>query len=220
MKSPEEMAAIFPDFPEAISNTVDVASRCEVEIPLNRILLPRYTPPSGYDFDSYLEHIATEGVKQRYPGEPPEVMERLDKELETIKKLEFSGYFLIVWDFVKYAKEKGIRVGPGRGSAAGSLVAYALGITTIDPLKYGLLFERFLNPERIALPDIDIDFSHTRRQEVIDYVAHKYGRDRVAQIISFSRLNARAAVKDVGRVMEALTRGWTRYQRWSPTSRT
>lgn len=200
MKSPDEIEAIFPDFPDALTNTAEIAARCEVEIPLGRIYLPRYAPPPGYDFDSYLEHLALEGVRQRFPGEPAEAMERLARELATIRELEFSGYFLIVWDLVKHAKEQGIRVGPGRGSAAGSLVAYALGITTIDPLKYGLLFERFLNPERIALPDIDIDFSHTRRPEVIDYVAGKYGRDRVAQIISFSRLNARAAVKDVGRV--------------------
>lgn len=202
MKSPAEMAALFPDFPEALENAHDIASRCEVEIPLDRVYLPNYTPPGGYDLDSYLVHLAREGLEKRYPDPPKEVLERLESELEVIKKLKFSGYFLIVWDFIKYAKEKGIRVGPGRGSAAGSLVAYALGITTIDPLEYGLLFERFLNAERIALPDIDIDFSHTRRQEVIDYVAQKYGRDRVAQIISFSRLNARAAVKDVGRVMD------------------
>jgi len=202
LKSPDEIAGLFPDFPEALENTVELASRCEVEIPLDRVLLPRYEPPEGYDLSSYLEHLAREGIKQRFNDPGPEVMERLQTELEVIKKLKFAGYFLIVWDFVRYAREKKIRVGPGRGSAAGSLVAYALGITTIDPLEYGLLFERFLNPERIALPDIDIDFSHKRRPEVIDYVTQKYGRDKVAQIISFSRLNARAAVKDVGRVME------------------
>lgn len=202
MKSPGQMADLFPDFPEALSNTVDIASRCEVEIPLDTVYLPRYEPPTGYDLDSFLEHLAIEGIKTRFPEPTDEVWERLEIELDTIRKLRFSGYFLIVWDFVKYAKEKGIKVGPGRGSAAGSLVAYALGITTIDPLKFGLMFERFLNPERIALPDIDIDFSHDRRSEVIDYVSSKYGRDRVAQIISFSRLNARAAVKDVGRVMD------------------
>ena len=202
MKSAEEMSGIFPDFPEALKNTHDIASRCEVEIPLDRVYLPKYTPPEGYDLDTYLEYLSREGLKKRYPDPPNEVAERFDTEIEVIKSLHFSGYFLIVWDFIKYAREKGIRVGPGRGSAAGSLVAYSLGITTIDPLKYGLLFERFLNAERIALPDIDIDFSHTRRPEVIEYVAQKYGRDRVAQIISFSRLNARAAVKDVGRVMD------------------
>ena len=202
MKSPDEMADLFPDFPEAIKNAHEIASRCEVEIPLDNVYLPMYTPPEGFDLDTYLEHLAREGLKKRYPDPPEEVTERFDTELDVIKKLHFSGYFLIVWDFIKYAREKGIRVGPGRGSAAGSLVAYALDITTIDPLKYGLLFERFLNAERVALPDIDIDFSHTRRPEVIEYVAQKYGRDRVAQIISFSRLNARAAVKDVGRVMD------------------
>lgn len=202
MKSPDEMADLFPDFPEAIKNAHEIASRCEVEIPLDNVYLPIYTPPEGFDLDTYLEHLAREGLKKRYPDPPEEVTERFDAELDVIKKLHFSGYFLIVWDFIKYAREKGIRVGPGRGSAAGSLVAYTLDITTIDPLKYGLLFERFLNAERVALPDIDIDFSHTRRPEVIEYVAQKYGRDRVAQIISFSRLNARAAVKDVGRVMD------------------
>ena len=202
LKSPDEMDGVFPDFPEAIKNAHDIASRCEVEIPLDNVYLPMYAPPEGFDLDTYLEHLAREGLKKRYPDPPEEVTERFDAELSVIKKLDFSGYFLIVWDFIKYAREKGIRVGPGRGSAAGSLVAYSLGITTIDPMKYGLLFERFLNAERIALPDIDIDFSHTRRSEVIDYVTRKYGRDRVAQIISFSRLNARAAVKDVGRVMD------------------
>jgi DNA polymerase-3 subunit alpha len=203
LKSPEEMAAIFPDFPEALSNTVDIARRCEVEIELDKVYLPSYQVPDAYDLNSYLEHLAREGVERHY-GENPsdEVMERLKTELDVIESLGFAGYFLIVWDFVKYAKDQGIKVGPGRGSAAGSLVAYALGITTIDPLKYGLLFERFLNAERLALPDIDIDFSHVRRGEVIDYVADKYGRDRVSPIVTFSRLKAKAAVKDVGRVKE------------------
>ena len=203
MKSPEEMLALFPDFPEALSNTADIAARCNVEVELGKVYLPGYNPPAGYDLDSYLKHLATDGVRRHYGEEPaPEVLERLGQELAVIRSLGFSGYFLIVWDFVKYAKEQGIKVGPGRGSAAGSLVAYALGITTIDPLKYGLLFERFLNEERIALPDIDIDFSHFRRSEVIDYVADKYGRDRVSPIVTFSRLKAKAAVKDVGRVKE------------------
>ncbi|MBU4489246.1 MAG: DNA polymerase III subunit alpha [Actinobacteria bacterium] len=202
LKSPEQMAGLFPDFPEALANTVEIASRCNVEIPLDTVYLPRYEPPEGYDLDSFLDHLAAEGIRERFPEPSTEVTARLERELDVIKKLKFSGYFLIVWDFVKYAKEKGIKVGPGRGSAAGSLVAYALGITTIDPLQYGLLFERFLTPERVALPDIDIDFSHNRRSEVIEYVANKYGKDRVAQIISFSRLNTRAAVKDVGRVMD------------------
>lgn len=202
LKSPEEMEALFPDFPEAIQNTEEIASRCDVEVDFNRVYLPRYTPPDGYDLDSYLEKLARDGLKERYGEVTEEISERLTEELDVIKKLKFSGYFLIVWDFVKYAEEKAIKVGPGRGSAAGSLVAYLLGITSIDPLKYGLLFERFLNPERIALPDIDIDFSHNRRSEVIEYIAAKYGVGRVAQIISFSRLTARAAVKDVGRVMD------------------
>lgn len=202
LKSPEEMVALFPDYPEAISNTLDIAARCDVEIDLETLHLPRYDPPPGFDLDSYLDHLALEGLKQRYVEPTAEAADRLEYELSVIKKLGFSGYFLIVWDFIKHAKDKGIRVGPGRGSAAGSLVAYALGITTIDPLKYGLLFERFLNAERIALPDIDVDIGHFRRQEVIDYVAEKYGRDRVAQIITFSTFSARQAVKDIGRVMD------------------
>ena len=203
LKSASEMEALFPDYSEALSNTVEIAERCEVEITLDKVYLPRYKTPEGFDLNSYLESLAWEGVRERY-GDPPstEVVDRLDTELEVIEKLDFAGYFLIVWDFVKYAKEQGIKVGPGRGSAAGSLVAYALGITTIDPLKYSLLFERFLNSERIALPDIDIDFSHFRRSEVIDYVADKYGRDRVSPIVTFSRLKAKQAVKDVGRVMD------------------
>ncbi len=205
LKSPEEMAAIFPDFPEALANTVDIAHRCDVEIDLGKVYLPSYEVPEGYDLNSYLEHLAREGVGRHYGEDPsPEVLERLRTELDVIESLGFAGYFLIVWDFVKYAKDQGIKVGPGRGSGAGSLVAYALGITTIDPLKYGLLFERFLNAERLALPDIDIDFSHTRRSEVIDYVSEKYGRDRVSPIVTFSRLKAKAAVKDVGRVKEVL----------------
>jgi len=214
LKSPEEMAAIFPDYPDAISNTVEVAERCDVEISLDKVYLPRYDTPEGFDLNSYLKHLAVQGVKERYGDPIPEEVEaRLTYELEVIERLDFAGYFLIVWDFVNYAKDQGIKVGPGRGSAAGSLVAYALGITTIDPLKYSLLFERFLNVERIALPDIDIDLSHYRRGEVIDYVADKYGRDRVSPIVTFSRLKAKQAVKDVGRVrdipyarMEAITK--------------
>ncbi len=202
MKTPEEILKLFPDFPEALAKTEEIAQNCDVEIELGNIYLPRYEPPEGFDTDSYLNQLARKGIKEKYGEVPPDVEERLERELDVIKKLGFSGYFLIVWDFVTFAKRKGIRVGPGRGSAAGSLVAYALGITTIDPMRFGLLFERFLNPERIALPDIDIDFSHTRRQEVIDYVVQKYGREKVAQIVSFSTLNARAAVKDVGRVLE------------------
>lgn len=204
LKSAEEMQALFPDYPDALANSVEIAERCDVEISLDKVYLPRYAIPEGYDdLNSYLERLAWDGVKTHYGDPvPTEVEARLRNELEVIERLDFAGYFLIVWDFVKYAKEQGIKVGPGRGSAAGSLVAYALGITTIDPLKYGLLFERFLNSERIALPDIDIDLSHYRRGEVIDYVADKYGRDRVSPIVTFSRLKAKQAVKDVGRVMD------------------
>ena len=203
LKSADEMEELFPDYPEAIQNTVEVAERCNVEIRLDKVYLPRYKTPEGFDLNSYLEHLARGGAADRY-GEPlpQEVSERIETELDVIKKLDFAGYFLIVWDFVKHAKEQGIKVGPGRGSAAGSVVAYVLGITTIDPLRYSLLFERFLNAERIALPDIDIDFSHFRRSEVIEYVSQKYGRDRVSPIVTFSRLKAKQAVKDVGRVMD------------------
>ena len=202
LRSRPEMMKVFPDFPEALTNTAEVASRCNVEIPLNKVYLPKYDVPEDYTLDSFLEKVAWEGLRRRFPEPEPESEKRLAEELEVIKGLGFSGYFLIVWDFVKEARSKGIRVGPGRGSAAGSLVAYALSITNINPLKYGLLFERFLNPGRIALPDIDIDFSHERRQEVIDYVTRKYGKERVAQIITFSSMKAKAAARDAGRVLD------------------
>lgn len=200
LKTPDQMARLFSDLPEAIDNTLKIAERCEVDINFNRVYLPHYEVPKGHDLDSYLEKLALEGLKKRYADITPEIKERLQRELEVIKEKGFSGYFLVVWDFVKYARGKGIRVGPGRGSAAGSLVSYCLGITNIDPLRYGLLFERFLNPERKSLPDIDIDFDEERRDEVIDYVVKKYGRDRVAQIVTFGTMAARAATRDAGRV--------------------
>ncbi len=200
LKEYEEMRELFGEVPEALSNTVDIASRCEVEIEFGRYLLPNYQVQEGYDLDEYLEKLAWEGLRSRYEDISPEIEERLRYELAVIREMGFSGYFLIVWDFIKYAKEHGIIVGPGRGSAAGSLVAYALGITTVDPIRYGLLFERFLNPSRRTLPDIDIDFCYKRRPEVIEYVRHKYGEDRVAQIVTFSTLQARAAIRDSGRV--------------------
>ncbi len=199
-KSPQEMWELFSWAPEALDNTLEIAERCNVEIALDRYLIPRYQVPEGYDPDSYLEKLAFEGLSRVYPEITPEIRQRLEYELSVIKDMDFSGYFLIVWDFVKHAKEKGIMVGPGRGSAAGSIVAYALGITTVDPIKYGLLFERFLNPSRKTMPDMDIDFCYRRRQEVIEYVTEKYGSDRVAQIITFSTMAARAAIKDAGRV--------------------
>ncbi len=200
LKSAEEMRDLFSWAPEALDNTLEIAERCNVDIALDRYLIPRYQVPEGYDADSYLEKLAFEGLSRVYPQVTPEIRQRLEYELSVIKDMDFSGYFLIVWDFVKHAKERGIMVGPGRGSAAGSIVAYALGITTVDPIKYGLLFERFLNPSRKTMPDMDIDFCYRRRQEVIEYVTEKYGSDRVAQIITFSTMAARAAIKDAGRV--------------------
>jgi len=200
LKEYGEMSDLFGEVPEALSNTVDIAARCEVELDFGNYLLPNYQVPEGYDLDGYLEKLAWEGLSRHYDEVTPELEERLRYELSVIKDMGFSGYFLIVWDFITYAKEHGIIVGPGRGSAAGSLVAYALGITTVDPIRYGLLFERFLNPSRRTLPDIDIDFCYKRRPEVIDYVRRKYGEDRVAQIVTFSTLKTRAAIRDAGRV--------------------
>ncbi len=201
LKTPQQMANLFSYSPEAISNTIDISKRCNVNIDFDKLYLPNYQVPDGYDLDTYLEKLCRDGLKGRYPKINQEIEQRLKHELEVIKDKGFSGYFLVVWDFVAYAKSKGIKVGPGRGSAAGSIVAYCLSITDIDPLKYELFFERFLNPERTSMPDIDIDFDDERRQEVIDYVAKKYGQDRVAQIITFGTLGARAAIRDVGRVL-------------------
>ncbi|WPD19405.1 DNA polymerase III subunit alpha [Thermaerobacter composti] len=201
LKSPEEMAAVFRDVPEALANTVKLAERCELEFEFGRFLLPHYEVPEGHDAASYLRYLCETKLPERYPDAGSEVWDRLNHELEVITRMGYPAYFLIVWDFVDYARRNGIAVGPGRGSAAGSLVAYVLGITDIDPLRYNLLFERFLNPERVTMPDIDIDFDDHRRDEVIDYVVRKYGRDRVAQIITFGRMLARAVIRDVGRVM-------------------
>ncbi len=202
-KSPEEMKRAFHETPEAIKNTVVIAERCNLEFVLGRNLLPKYDLPNGVSADSYLADLTINGLKAKFNGNPPQsYVSRLNMELEIIKKMGFSSYFLIVWDFINYARGKGIPVGPGRGSAAGSLVAYCLGITEIDPIKYNLLFERFLNPERISLPDIDVDFCKDRRQEVINYVSEKYGKDRVAQIITFGTMAAKAAIRDVGRVLD------------------
>ncbi len=202
LKSAEEMHRVFADLPEACRNTLAVAERCNLELSFGQFHLPRYQVPEGHTLESYLQHLAWEGLRRRYGATPPEpVAERLTQELAVIEKMGFAGYFLVVWDFIRYAKEQGIAVGPGRGSSAGSLVAYALGITNIDPIRYSLLFERFLNPERISMPDMDIDFADDRRDEVIEYVAEKYGRDNVAQIITFGTLGAKAAIRDVGRVL-------------------
>ena len=201
-KSPQQMKKDFVWAPpEALTNTLAVADKCNVDLRFDQVHLPHYDPPGGMDQEVYLKELCLKGIQQRYGGMNPELQQRLDYELQIIKKMGFISYFLIVWDFIHYAKQRGISVGPGRGSAAGSLVSYLLGITNLDPLRYGLLFERFLNPERLGMPDIDIDFCFERRQEVIDYVTKKYGKDNVAQIITFGTMQARAAIRDVGRVM-------------------
>jgi DNA polymerase-3 subunit alpha len=200
-KSPDEMKALFKEIPAALANTLEVASRCNLELDFSKVHLPRYEAPVGKTKDEFLKELCIEGLKRRYKEVTPQIHQRLEHELKIITQTGFASYFLIVWDFIHYAKENGIPTGPGRGSSAGSLVSYLLGITDIDPLKYGLLFERFLNPERLSLPDIDIDFCFERRQEVIDYVTGKYGRENVAQIITFGTMQARAVIRDVGRVM-------------------
>jgi DNA polymerase-3 subunit alpha len=202
LKSPEEMWHAFRDVPEAIKNTRLIAERCNLDFSFDRFRLPHYSVPEGESPDTYLRRLAEEGLRKKLGKRPPEAYrERLEHELSTIQEMGFSSYFLIVWDFIQYAKRRGIPVGPGRGSAAGSLVAYSLDITELDPIRYGLLFERFLNPERVSMPDIDIDFCMDRRSEVIEYVSNKYGKDHVAQIITFGTMKARAAIRDVGRVM-------------------
>ena len=200
-KSPQEMKKRFKDFPEAIENTLEIASRCNLELDFKQTHLPKYTPPAGETKEEFLGKLCEEGLKRRYSKITPQIRTRVEEELKTITKMGFVSYFLIVWDFIHYAKNKGIPVGPGRGSAAGSLISFLLGITDLDPLKYGLLFERFLNPQRMGLPDIDIDFCYERRQEVIEYVTQKYGQENVAQIITFGTMQARAVIRDVGRVM-------------------
>ncbi|MCX5736557.1 MAG: DNA polymerase III subunit alpha, partial [candidate division NC10 bacterium] len=201
LKSPREMQALFGEIPDTLKNTVAIAERCNLELTFGKIRLPKYAVPDGYTLDSYLRHLAEEGLRKRYETPGPEAVERLNRELEVIKKMGFAGYFLVVWDFISYARSRGIPVGPGRGSAAGSLVAYSLAITNIDPLRYGLLFERFLNPERISMPDMDIDFCDERRDEVIEYVRKKYGAENVSQIITFGTLGAKAVIRDVARAM-------------------
>jgi DNA polymerase-3 subunit alpha len=201
-KSPQEMALDFPGYEQALRRTLELAERCNVELELGRILLPQYPVPEGRDAFDYIVELTEKGLHKRYDRITDELTERLKFELKTIKEMGFVDYFLIVWDFVAFAKRNGVSVGPGRGSTAGSLVAYCLEITDVDPIKYDLLFERFLNPGRKSLPDADIDFSVAGRDRVINYVAEKYGRDRVAQIITFSTMAARAAVRDAGRVLE------------------
>ncbi|MDR1537020.1 MAG: DNA polymerase III subunit alpha [Clostridiales bacterium] len=202
IKSPEEMEELFSHVPEALENTRKIAERASIEIKFNEYKLPKFRLPQGVDSFSRLEELCLEGLGARYQGKSSQdLRERLEYELSVIKDMGFVDYFLITWDFIRHARENGIMVGPGRGSAAGSIVAYSLGITNIDPIKYGLIFERFLNPERISMPDIDIDFCYERRQEVIDYVIEKYGADHVTQIITFGTMAARAAIRDVGRAL-------------------
>jgi DNA polymerase III subunit alpha len=201
-KSPQEMAADFAEYQDALRTTLEIAERCNVTLELGRILLPEYPTPDGRDAFDYLVEVTERGLEKRYGAATPELTERLKFELKTINEMGFADYFLIVWDFIAFAKRNGISVGPGRGSSAGSLVAYCLEITDIDPIKYDLLFERFLNPGRKSMPDMDIDFAVDGRDRVINYVAEKYGRDRVAQIITFGTMAARAAVRDAGRVLE------------------
>jgi len=202
VKSPEEMAELFPYIPEALENTQKIADRCEVEIEFGVTKLPKFDVPAPYTSWEYLNKLCYDGLKERYTGDLTELEKRLEYELGVIKTMGYVDYFLIVWDFIRFARDHDIMVGPGRGSAAGSLVSYTLGITKLDPIKYNLLFERFLNPERVSMPDIDVDFCFERRQEVIDYVVEKYGKDRVVQIVTFGTMAARGVIRDVGRVMD------------------
>ena len=202
LKTPAEMAALFPEHPEALTNTARIAERCNVAFEFGHLQLPYYPIPAPHkDDEAYLRYLCEERLPTRYPDAGETVRERLDYELDIIHRMGYDSYFLIVWDFINYAREHGIGVGPGRGSAAGSIVAYLLGITNLDPLKYDLLFERFLNPERVSMPDIDVDFDYIQRGEVIEYVKRRYGSDHVAQIVTFGTMAAKGAIRDVGRVL-------------------
>lgn len=202
VKSPEEMAKLFPYALEALENTYKIGQRCNVEIEFGVTKLPKYDVPNGMTSKEYLYKLCFEGLERRYPEDDGKLADKLNYELSVIERMGYVDYFLIVWDFINYARKHDIMVGPGRGSAAGSIVSYCLGITNIDPVKYSLLFERFLNPERVSMPDIDIDFCFERRQEVIEYVVRKYGKDRVAQIVTFGTMGAKGVIRDVGRVMD------------------
>ncbi len=201
LKSEEEMRRLFPYAEEALARTHEIAERCDVTITFHELKLPAYDVPEGYAGAwEYLQSLCEEGLKRRYPEDDGTLRKRMEYELGVIHSMGFVDYFLIVWDYINFAKSHGISVGPGRGSAAGSIVSYCLGITDIDPIRYQLIFERFLNPERVSMPDIDVDFAFERRQEVIDYVVRKYGKDRVCQIITFGTLAAKGVVRDVGRL--------------------
>jgi DNA polymerase-3 subunit alpha len=217
LKGADEMARLFRDVPEAVTNTIRIAEMCSLDLGFKGYQLPHFDVPAGHTPQSYLRELVTRGAMGRYGTVDGDVGQRIDHELGIIDSMGFTNYFLIVWDFVRFAKENGILVGPGRGSAAGSVVTYALDITGLDPLKYELFFERFLNPSRISMPDIDIDFADDRRDEVIDYVVRKYGDDRVAQIITFGTLKAKAAVRDVGRAMDLSFGETDRVARLIPT---
>ena len=204
VKSPEEMSEYFKNFPDAIENTVKIAEKCNVEFEFGHTILPNYdVPPEYATHYDYFKKLCDDGIKKRY-GENPsqEILDRAAYELKIISQMGYVDYYLIVWDYINYAKSVGIPVGPGRGSGAGSILAYAIGITDIDPMKYGLLFERFLNPERISMPDFDVDFCYEHRQDVIDYVSRKYGHDHVSQIITFGTMSARMVIRDVSRVLD------------------
>ncbi len=202
VKSEEEMKGLFPYAWEAVENTQRIADRCHVEIEFGKYKVPHYEVPEGYDSWGYLNKLCRDGMKERYPDDDGTLKERMEYELDIIKSMGFVDYFLIVWDYINFCRQNGIAVGPGRGSAAGSIVSYCLKITNIDPIKYNLLFERFLNPERVSMPDIDVDFCFERRQEVIDYVGQKYGSDKVVQIVTFGTMAAKGVIRDVGRVMD------------------
>ena len=202
VKSEDEMRALFPYAIEAIENTGKIAERCNVEIEFGTYKLPHFDIPKGYTSYSYLKELCYKGLGERYPGREEELKDRLEYELDTINTMGFVDYFLIVWDFINYAKTHDVAVGPGRGSAAGSIVSYCLKITDIEPIRYNLLFERFLNPERVTMPDIDIDFEPAGRQKVIDYVVDKYGKEKVVQIVTFGTMAAKGVIRDVGRAMD------------------
>ena len=215
VKSAEEMGRIFPDSPAVLQRTMEIAERCNLKLHPVENPFPEFAVPEGHTIDSYFEEVCREGLKKRLDtavrqlelrgvrrATLDEYEARLEYEIGIIKQMKYSGYFLIVWDFIKYARDNGIPVGPGRGSATGSLVAYAMEITNIDPMQNVLLFERFLNPERVSMPDIDVDFCQNRRGEVIEYVTRKYGREQVAQIITFNTMAAKASIKDCGRAMD------------------
>src|SRR5256712_9966654 len=216
MKTPDEMAAAFADLPEALASTLDVADMCDLKLHLGATLLPPFDVPDGLSPDQYLTKLVADGLKWRYNGEPSAARDRANQELEVIKATGYASYFLIVWDFYNFARKHDIVVGPGRGSAAGSLVSYCLGITNLDPLKHGLIFERFLNIDRVSMPDIDCDFSVEGREKVIRYVSEKYGNDRVAQIITFTTMASKAAIRDVGRVLEVPLRDTDRLAKLIP----